>query len=156
MIFGVLNYTIGRQILMASGKQNKYNIGVLCGSVLNFLVNIILIKRYYAFGAAVSSLAAEIIIFVVFIYFTRDSLAIYKAVCKDYIQFSVASLAMGLCIWCVKNNLRLSNDIFEMLILVLLGSAIYFLALTIMKNSTLTYFKDIFISKVKSCLGRIG
>ncbi len=69
-----LDNTIGKQCLMASGRQNHYNKGVICGACVNIVMNAFLIPRYSATGAAAASVSAEIVILAVFMYESRDLL----------------------------------------------------------------------------------
>ena len=50
------------QYLVPVKKQNVFTVSVIVGAIANFGMNMILIPRYYAIGAAVASVAAETII----------------------------------------------------------------------------------------------
>ena len=69
--FIVLNGILGLQVLVASGKEKFYVISVSCGAVLNLVLNFAFIPLYGINAAAFTSLASEIVVFVMYIIFTR-------------------------------------------------------------------------------------
>lgn len=58
-----LNNLNGIQILTGMGKDKQFLMSVTSGAVSNFILNLILIPRYGAVGAAISSVYAEVQIF---------------------------------------------------------------------------------------------
>lgn len=54
-----LNNVVGIQYLVPTNQQNKYVKAVICGSIINFLLNIVLINLIGTIGAAISSVIAE-------------------------------------------------------------------------------------------------
>ena len=71
IIFAPLNYNLGFSILVSTERQREFNIGAFSGAFLDFILNLILIRRYYAVGAAIGSLAAEMLIFVIHVAFSK-------------------------------------------------------------------------------------
>ena len=92
-----LNNAVGKQVLMPMGRQNKYNISVIIGAFTNCVLNILLIPRFYAIGAAVASVAAEMVILLVFLHFSKDMITI-KWLLKNSLNYVLASVIMFLTI----------------------------------------------------------
>ena len=95
MLIVGLDSTIGRQCLMAAGKQRQFNIGVICGAIINFILNMILIKKYNAIGAAIASVSAEFMILSIFMYYSKDLLNI-KKMFKSVLKYSIFSCIMSI------------------------------------------------------------
>lgn len=66
-----LSSLAGTQILIAMGLDKDYLWSILAGAVLNFAANCFVIPRYGATGAALTSVAAEFVIFMVMMRFVR-------------------------------------------------------------------------------------
>lgn len=88
-----LNNAVGKQILMPISRQKFYNVSVIIGALLNILVNLILIPKLYSLGAAIASVLAELIILILFSYFSRDFLD-FTSVFKSAIKYTIASFIM--------------------------------------------------------------
>ena len=95
-----LDNTIGKQCLMATNNQKKFNIGVICGAIINFISNIILIPKYDAVGAAIASVIAEFVILCIFIYYSKSLLNIKKMMFNiaKYTLFSIVMSVTSLSI----------------------------------------------------------
>ena len=50
----------GIQYMVPTGMYNQYSASVIAGSCVNFLINLILIPRYGAYGAIIGSIIAEL------------------------------------------------------------------------------------------------
>lgn len=73
LLIGLSNIT-GIQILTPIGEEKKVVYSVAAGAVLDFVMNLILISRYGAAGAAFSTLLAEVLVLAIQGYFLRDQL----------------------------------------------------------------------------------
>lgn len=71
-----LNNAVGKQVLMAGGRQNLYNKGVLSGMIVNIIMNAVLITRYQAAGAAAASVAAESVVLAMFLAYANNEISI--------------------------------------------------------------------------------
>ncbi len=68
LIFIGLTNIIGLQILVPLGKENQVLYSEIAGAVVNIIVNMILIPRMGAAGAAIGTVLAEIMVFIVQVY----------------------------------------------------------------------------------------
>lgn len=73
LFIGISNIT-GIQVLTPLGEERKVVISVSVGAVLDFVLNLVLISKIGATGAAVSTLLAEIIVVIVQGVYLRDKL----------------------------------------------------------------------------------
>lgn len=123
---------------VAGGYMRKATKLILIGSLANLILNIMLITKYQSIGAAISTLIAESIVTILFINGTngfikwRDiALTIYKKL--------IAGTAMLISIIMLKNKLTCLGVAMLLLVLIMVGSAIYLIALGILRDYTLRY-----------------
>lgn len=72
IFFIALNNVLGLQILIPQRKERLFSIAVITGAFLNFCLNIMLIPKYSASGAAFASSLAECAVWLVELYFLRS------------------------------------------------------------------------------------
>jgi len=89
-----LNNAVGKQVLMPVGRQKDYNMSVILGAIVNFVLNFLLIPRLFSVGAVIASVAAETSILLAFIYFSRDYIRL-GWILKAGIRYLIAGLAMA-------------------------------------------------------------
>lgn len=140
-----LDNIIGKQCLMATNKQRQFNIGVIMGAVVNFFVNIILIPRLGAIGAAIGSVAAEFVILSLFIWFSKEMLD-FKFIFRIFIRYLVTSIIMSLVVIIIGKVTNAS--IMMMAIQIFLGICVYILLLLLIRDRfTLDIIKS-FVGKI--------
>lgn len=64
----------GSQYLLPLGKMRAYTISLYVGAIVNFLLNLVFIKPYGSIGASIGTLAAELSVTLVQIYFVRNDI----------------------------------------------------------------------------------
>jgi len=117
LIAVIFNYLFGYSVLMAFGYEKKYLFTVVCTAALSFALNLLLIPRYGAVGAAVTAVVSEsftaglILIFVykftnIHIYWNAigiallfSSLSIFTIyyVCDKFITHNILFLCVFVC-----------------------------------------------------------
>lgn len=135
MIIVGLDNTIGKQCLMAAKRQKYFNYGVIAGAVVNVIMNIILIPRLEAIGASIASVSAEVIILIVFAFYSKDLLNI-KTMIKAILKYGIFSFIMGTTSYIVASLLAKSyfqGIIIELVIAIL----VYVILLMISKDKML-------------------
>lgn len=125
-----LDSTIGRQCLMATNNQKKFNIGVITGAIVNFLLNIVLIKKYGALGAAISSVIAELVILCIFIVYSKKLL---KFNFNSIIKYIISASLMYIVIYYI--SLLNISDFICLVLQLSCGGIIYFIVLLLLKES---------------------
>ena len=133
-----LNNTMGMQCLVPCGKQNKYNIGVIIGAIVNLLLNAFLIPLCGAVGAAIASVSSEFTIAVVFYLFTRDIVSIKDSI-RPFICYLTAGIIMLMFIKLEQHFLAVS--LYSLGVMICTGIVVYVGTLLIFKE---TLVKSVF------------
>ena len=134
ILFSGVNNIIGNQCLVAQGKQWHYNVGILIGAAANFILNLCLIPVLASTGAAIASVAAEIVIFAVFMFFSRQEIAL-KELARYWGKNFAAALLMCAAVWAVGRFLR--TTILTLLLQIAVGVLLYAILLLVMKDALL-------------------
>lgn len=135
LAIGINNVT-GMQYLIPTKRQNIFTGTVILGALTNFVMNLLLIPRYQAIGAAIASVVAETIIAIVQLIIVRKEFSIWGVIgsSKNYLFAGTGMLLLLL--W--MGN-RLESTILNTMIMGLAGSSVYFLILMITGDS---FFKE--------------
>lgn len=144
-----LDNTIGKQCLMPVGRQKMFNISVICGAVVNFGLNLILIPKISSLGAAIASVLAEITILLLFIVFSRDYINL-RALIYGFFKYSICSVIMMIVVFSIGKIL--SDGIASLILQICMGLLCYFLCLFLIRDK---YLLDIF-SHIISILKKKG
>lgn len=75
LLIGLSNIT-GIQVLTPTNREREVLISIVCGAVLDFVLNFILIPQYGAAGAAFATLMAELVVLIIQFVFLRDMLKV--------------------------------------------------------------------------------
>ena len=140
-----LDNIIGKQCLVATGRQKQFNIGVILGAAVNFVSNLILINIFGAKGAAIGSVIAECTILSSFIYFSRDIFC-FSRLRFSFMRYAIIGAIMGIITW--KAGTYLPTTIIGILIQIFVGIVIYFVFLVLFKDPMI----GTIISKIKQNL----
>ena len=132
-VVGIGNVT-GIQYLLPTKRQNLYTCSVVCGSIINVILNFFLIHLLASVGAAIASVAAEITVTSIQLFFVRKELSVVR-ILREGKPYFIAGVIMVLVLFPVTKYL--SPTIFNTLILVALGAATYFGVLLIEKDDFL-------------------
>lgn len=63
---------LGMQIMIPMKKEKQFTVSVTIGAVVNFMLNLMLIKSFGAIGSTLSTVIAEITVTIVQVYFLRE------------------------------------------------------------------------------------
>lgn len=129
-IIGINNIT-GMQYLIPTKRQNKFTLTVLIGAVINFILNLFLIKLFQSYGAALASVIAETIITVVQIYIVRKELS-PKEIIKCGGHYYIAGVIMAIILYIFRKIFMPS--FISVIILTILGATSYFCSLFIIRD----------------------
>lgn len=140
----------GGQYLVATKRQNIFSISIVLAAVLNFAMNFVLIPKYFAFGAAISSVAAELFaatVQIVYITIVTKDFS-FLDVFSGFVKYLMAGSVMFIAVWRV--GLLLTPSLLHTLCLVAIGVAVYALLLLASKD----YYAILFFRKMQSLLKR--
>lgn len=137
ILFIGISGTIGHQYLLPTKKQKEYTLSVICGCIVNVIINGLLIYRYGALGAAVGTVIAEFTVALVQIVIVRKELNMGKMLllCRNYL---IASIIMF--IGCKLVSIFITKRIILLVAQVFVGVVLYFGMLFILKDE---FFKEV-------------
>lgn len=134
IIFISMSNVTGTQFLLATKKQKPFTISVVVGAVVNFCLNLILIKVFKSYGAAIATAIAELSVTVVQLYFIRDEFKV-SDIFNGTIKFWFAGFIMFIA--CYLIDLIITSNITGLILQIFCGVCFYF--------GTLLIFKDKFM-----------
>lgn len=124
---------IGIQYLIATKQENKYTLSVVLSACISFFINIILIKKIGAYGAAISIVVAEYSGIFIQMFLSRKQLPIFKMLSSS-VNYLISSIFMAILIYPLGNII--GNKIIANLIQVISGIFIYVVIMIIIKDTT--------------------
>lgn len=130
VLIGLSNVT-GTQYLLPTKQQNKYTISVVVGAIVNFLLNLLLIKKYAALGAAFATVIAELSVTVTQFILIRNDIEITD-ILKKSLNFIIASIVMF--IFSIITGSLINNSLLSIICQVFVSIMVYFCILLILKE----------------------
>ena len=135
-IFIFMGYSgmIGTHILTPSGRQIISNYAQISAAAVNILLNVVLIPKLFASGAAIASVSSEIVVMLVYFIMVRKEVKfgeIYAAAWKKILA------ALGMFVILIKIQDIVSVSIWSSILEVSIGVAVYVLLLVILRDSFL-------------------
>ena len=146
LLFIGMSNVIGMQYLLPTKKQKEYTYSVIIGAIVNFLINLILIPRYGAIGAAIGTIIAEATVTAAQISYTKKYID-YKKILKLTKNYFISSIVMLIIIIVVK--VIIGNSLLSMFVQVGVGVITYGICLLIMKDKFIQYFINTFMQYIK-------
>lgn len=138
---------IGVQVLISIKRENQYTIAVTISAVINFILNLVLIKKLDGIGATISTVVAEFTGISIILYFARDIVNI-KKLFINVPKYLISSVVMFLIIF---NLGKLVNPtIIGTIIQVIVGIVSYISIMIIIKDENLFYIINFIKNKMKS------
>lgn len=141
VLIGLSNVT-GTQYLLPTKQQNKYTISVIIGALVNFILNLILIRNLSSIGASIATVIAEFFVTLTQFILIRKEIKI-KDVFKISYKYIISSIVMF--VFSIIIGCFISNNIFSIMIQAVSSIFIYFGLLLIMRDDMV--FEG--ISKIK-------
>lgn len=145
LLIGMSN-VIGMQYLLPTKKQKEYTYSVVIGAIVNFAINLMLIPKYGAIGAAIGTIIAEATVTAAQISYTKKYID-YKKILKLTKNYFISSIVMLIMIIVVK--VIIGNSLLSMFVQVGVGVITYGICLLIMKDKFIQYFINTFMQYIK-------
>jgi len=142
-----LNNVTGVQYLMQVQKQNIFTVTVVIGAILNFILNMFLIRMYGALGAIISSVIAEVIIFIAQLIYMKNKIDI-SGWFKVSLKYWFSGIIMFIVLLLI--NERFVSSFYNTFLQVGVGVFIYFGILLLMKDEFLLRIISTLKDKVKN------
>lgn len=130
----------GTQILIPIGKENYLLKSVVCGAVINFILNLILIPKFENNGAAIASVIAEFSVMVIQIVFVRKYFKV-KIISIDLVKIIFSAFIMILGIKAIEIFI-IVNDYLIIILDIIIGGSLYLLTNIILKESATIMILD--------------
>ena len=136
---------LGMQLLVPLNKTKEFTISVTAGAIINFMLNLVMIKNFGAYGACLSTIVAEFTVTSVQFYFTRSFIKPQKLI-KPVVLFVPASVVMYIVVRIIGNYM--GAGILTNIVQGLVGAVTYFIIIEIFyrilkKQSIVNYIKNI-------------
>ncbi|MBP3769954.1 MAG: flippase [Lachnospira sp.] len=144
VIFSPINGLIASQVFIPMGMQKISFISTVVGAITNVALNFILLPKYGIEGAAVTTIIAELVVFVFGFVYIRKIINT-KNILKSIIQYIIASVAVILV--CYFWKLFINNIIFRVVFDVICSCLFYFVILIILKNESFMEMISRYIKK---------
>lgn len=112
LVFNLIAYVIGYGVLLPNKKEKYLFISILVSTLVNVVLNIFLIPRYYQAAAAVTTLIAEITSFACCAFFMKKSIDYRIVQVKNILKNSVSIIigVVAIIIICYVGRIQISND----------------------------------------------
>jgi len=132
VLFISLSSVTGNQYLTAINKTKILTIATISGALINCIVNLILIPKYNAIGAAIGTIIAELTVFIIEIHHTKEIAKI-----KDLIKYAKNYIISGIVMFMITYVIGYYTEpkIISTLIQIITGGITYFLILYILKDN---------------------
>lgn len=141
ILFSVFGNVIRTQFLIPRARDKEYTVSLVCGAVINFIINFLLIPQLGAKGAVIGTVVSEFIMTLVQALYVRKEISILSYI-KNGCPFLINGLIMYICIYFVQKFLNISVK--SLIILILLGTFVYcILSFLILKNSRNKLYTEI-------------
>ena len=144
IIIGISNF-IGMQLFMPLRKEKYTLYSVICGAVANFSLNLVIIPKFQALGAAISTVCAEMVVTSVQLFLVRDIINL-KTLFKPFVVYLFDAAIMSLPVFFVIRNIE--NVFLGFACGVASGVVVYGLLLLLQKN-------EIIYAGIKTIKGRL-
>ena len=145
-----LSECIGIQYLTPSGQRARSSKAVIIGAVVNFCLNLLMIPFIKSIGAAIASIFAELIIFILYVYMT-DKFVTWKEIFKISYKKFIAGIVMLIVILFIGNicNATMITTIIQITV----GAIIYAITMLLLKDEFVLEYSTKYWNKFKQKLG---
>lgn len=145
LLIGLSNVT-GTQYLLPTKRQKEYTISVVCGAIINFIMNACLIWKFGAIGASIGTVIAEFTVTAIQMYFVRKDFNL-KEVFKLSKNYLISSIVMF--IVCLFIGRFINNNLISTIVQVTIGGLTYGICLLILKDSFIFEVLDRIKNKIR-------
>ena len=141
VIIGISN-CLGSQYYAPSGNRRLSARFIIIGALVNLMLNLILIPRFWGYGAIVASLIAETVITVLYLKFCKGYLTLQTLFAEGW-----KKLAAGIIMLAVIRAVDsfIAPDLIALALEVLLGFSVYCLAIAVLRD---TFLSEIVFGKI--------
>ncbi len=140
--------TTGSQFLMSINKQNIHSIAVICGAIINIILNFILISKLESVGAVIATIIAELTITIIeIVYVIKTETIKMKTMFKYSNIYIISGSIMCLIVYLLGKSMQ--PNIITSIVQILIGVVIYITSLILFKEKNVLHIIDLAKSKMK-------
>ena len=139
-----LSNVTGNQYLLPTKQQNKYTISVVIGAIVNFILNLLLIKSWASVGASIATVIAEFSVTTTQFILIRKEIKLSNVIKISY-KYMLSSVVMFL--FSIVIGLLVKSNFIAVSLQVIVSVFIYFMMLIVLKDQMI--FEGIKIIKNK-------
>lgn len=145
VLIGLSNVT-GTQFLLPTKQQNKYTLSVVIGAIINFILNLILIKNFASIGASIATVIAELAVTTTQFILIRKEVKALDVLRISY-KYIIAAIIMFIC----SNSIGwlISNKLLSVFVQISISVIIYFGVLFVLKDKMILEGLTILKSKFR-------
>lgn len=141
IIISPIGYLLGNRMCLVTDNEKKMIIPVVCGAIINLVLNYILIPKYNEIGAAIASLISEIVVMIIYINIGKKYFRLINMKTL-YIKEGIALIGLTFFL-SVTSILSIENPI-KTIVQIVFSIFIYFLILILLKEEFVySKFKNI-------------
>lgn len=144
VLFMGFGNVFGLQYLVPVKKDNQWSICIIFGLGVNILINSLLIPKYFSLGAAIGTILAEGTVCFGMAVVSKDFISLRKIIGQSKNYFLASICMFVILIIC---EYRLSSNIRNTFLLVILGMIVYFIVLFLLQDS---FLYNIVFKKIKN------
>ena len=126
-----LSNVFGLQYLIPAGEDKKFTISVTCGAITNFSLNLVLIRLFKSYGAAIATIVAETVVTIIMFCFIRKNVSLRK-ILKSSVKYLISGIIMF--VPCFIVGRILEPSIINTFIIVFIGVVVYLICLILLKD----------------------
>lgn len=131
VLFIGLSNVLGIQFLLPKKRDKFYTISIVSGALINVILNLILIIPLKSFGAAISTVIAELLILFLMAIFSKKDINLLKAIWCSW-RYFVGGILMFAAVFVTQ--IFLKPSIINTLILTFEGIVVYLITLIILRD----------------------
>lgn len=144
MIIGFSN-VLGLQYLLPMKKDKKYTIAITSGAGVNLVLNLILIRLFWSYGACIATIIAETVVTTIMFIFAKKDISFLELV-KNSWRYIISGVTMFALVYFTQYFL--APKIYNTALLVLEGLICYFGLLFIFRDDLVLNYSKLLLNKI--------
>lgn len=126
-----LSNIIGMQLLMPMMKEKEFTLSVICGAILNVILNLLLIPKYGAFGAVIATIIGEFTVTLIQVVLIKKYINVIPYILESW-KSLLSSIIMYIGVHYL--TIKMLDGFLTNIIQVLIGVLIYIIIMYILKS----------------------
>ena len=143
---------VGMQLLMPMMKEKEFTISVVCGAIINVLINIILIPKLGSLGAILATIVAEFTVTIVQVFLVKKYINVIPYIIVTWKSFIASSFMLIIVVLITKDMPFIINTT---MIQTLIGIIIYVLIMMLLKSEVQKEINNKIIRVIRAQLMKI-